>query len=389
MLKGQNIICFGSENWEYLGFQQKVMRLLSRHNRILYVNALGIRKVSFQLSQFTHYFRRFLRIFKREQGNSEDVAVCSAWIIPLVYSATIAKLNRILIRMQFSRLLRKHNFNDYILWIGTPSAAFLLKEFKPRLLVYNPVDRYYAFPFVDGAKLRNYEKQIAINSDVIVCTSEAIRNDLLPYNDYIFTVTHGVDFKHFNSALSANSVPEDIKDISKPIIGYFGALYHRVNYDLLYKIAIRYPTASLVLIGYKAWDLNQLEKLHNVHILGFKDFNVLPLYLNHFTVCIIPYHVNNLTEGVDPIKLREYLCLGKPVVSVDLPEVKKLNDLIYLSENDEDYVAMVGKAIKEKNKALIEKRIDEARQSDWSLKIEEISKVIIAPFSRRSGGHRT
>jgi glycosyltransferase involved in cell wall biosynthesis len=280
-------------------------------------------------------------------------------------------------------LLSKLNFKNYILWIGTPSAAFLLDIFDPTLLIYNPVDRYYAFPFVNSVKTRNYERQIAANSDVIICTAEAIRKDLLPYNEYSFTVTHGVDFNHFHSALSGSNVPEDIKDIPKPIIGYFGGLSDRVNYRLLSKIEIRYPNASIVLIGKKLQDLGKLEKLPNVHILGYRDLSVLPHYLKQFSVCLIPYHVNELMEGVDPIKLREYLCLGKAVVSVDLPEVRKLEGLVYIGKNEEDYIVKVGKAMEENSASLIEERIRAAKQSDWPVKIEQISNIVFDAFDRK------
>ena len=81
-------------------------------------------------------------------------------------------------------------------------------------------------------------------------------------------------------------------------------------------------------------------------------------------------------EGVDPIKLREYLCLGKPVVGVDLPEVRKLDGLVYVAKNDNDYIHKVGKAMEENSPSLIEKRINAAQQCDWSVKIEEISNII-------------
>ena len=383
MIRGQNIICFGSSTWEYPGLQQTVMRLLSRDNRILYVNAIGTRKIALSYSQLSFYLKRTCRLFQHDQRASKNIMVCNPWIIPLVYSDITTKINRTLLRRQFSRLLSILNFTNYILWVGTPSAASFVDLFKPALFIYNPVDRYYAFPFVNSVKTRNYERQIAANSDVILCTAEAIKEDLLPYNEYSFTVTHGVDFNHFHSALSGSNVPEDIKDIPKPIIGYFGGLSDRVNYGLLNKIAIRYPNANIVLIGKKLLDLGKFEKLPNVHTLGYRDFSVLPHYLKQFSVCLIPYHVNELMEGVDPIKLREYLCLGKAVVSVDLPEVRKLEGLVYIGKNEEDYIVKVGKAMEKNSASLIEERIRAAKQSDWPVKIEQISNIVFDAFDRK------
>ena len=81
-------------------------------------------------------------------------------------------------------------------------------------------------------------------------------------------------------------------------------------------------------------------------------------------------------EGVDPIKLREYLCLGKPIVSVNLPEVKKLEKYVYIGNNEDDFVTKVGNALNEKDLNLIKHRIRVAKESDWSNKIIHISYLI-------------
>jgi glycosyltransferase involved in cell wall biosynthesis len=255
--------------------------------------------------------------------------------------------------------------------------------FDPALTVYNPVDRYYAFPFVNSTKIRSYERKIAEKADVIICTSEAIKKDLSPYNENCFTVTHGVDFDHFNAAINSDIIPKDIMGIRQPIIGFFGGLADWVDYDLIFDVAAGFPYVNIVLIGKKSIGLGPLESLPNVHFLGFKDFKILPVYLKQFTVCLIPYVINERLMAVDPIKLREYLALGKPVVSVDLPEVKKVESLVYIGENKKDFLNKVRVAMEENNPFLVRERIREARRNDWSIKTEIISKIICENLSRR------
>jgi transcriptional regulator of aromatic amino acid metabolism len=98
---------------------------------------------------------------------------------------------------------------------------------------------------------------------------------------------------------------------------------------------------------------------------------------------LIPFVINELIVAVDPIKLREYLALGKPVVSTDLPEVRKLQDVVYIGKNNKDFVDKIAKAIKEDNPTLTEERIRVAWQSDWGVKIEEISAIIHDAFGRK------
>jgi glycosyltransferase involved in cell wall biosynthesis len=362
------------------------MRLLADRNRILYVNALGSRNLSFKLSQFGFYLKRIQRQFQANQTMSENTMVCNPLFIPFVYSDLTTTLNRVLLRVQFKQLLRKINYQKYILWVGTPTAASFLDLFDPSLTIYNPVDRYHAFSFVNGDKIRAYEKQIASRANAIICTSDAIRNDMSAFNRHAYTVTHGVDVDHFHAALAQENELEDIDNLPKPIIGYFGGLSERVNYQLLRKVACRYPEASIVLIGAKLSTLAELAGLENVHVLGFRDFNLLPQYMKRFSVCLIPYHVNELMEAVDPIKLREYLCQGKAVVSVDLPEVRKLGDLVYIGRDETEFVEMVGKALAEKDISLRESRIEAARQCEWSVKMAEIAGIVNDAFVRQSQG---
>jgi len=392
MIKGQNIICFGSDVWEYPGLQQTIMGLLSRNNRILFVNKLGTRKISINFSEFGIYLNRAIRIFQRYNNHSDNVSsnisVCNPWVIPLVYNRAIMRLNKSIMHAQFSRLLPRLEFDNYILWVGTPTAASFLDIFDPTLTIYNPVDRYSAFSFVDSAKIAKYERDIAYRADAIICTADAIRRDLEPYNRHCFTVTHGVDVNHFHSVFQNNGVPEDIKNIPGPIIGFIGGIADWVNLDLLLDVTKRYPDANLVLIG-KTYPnvkgLEQLERQSNVHFLGYKDYKVLPGYLKQCTVCLIPYVINERLVAVDPIKLREYLALGKPVVSVDLPEVRKLQDVVYIGENNKDFVDKIGKAMTEDNPSLTQERIRVAWQSDWGVKIEEISAIVNDAFARKSG----
>ena len=384
MIKGQNIICFGSSTWQYPGLQQTIMRLLSPDNKILYVNALGSRNISLKFSQFSYYLQRIKRQFQHNQVISDNTMVYNPFIIPFVYNTIATKINKLLLRAQFSQLLSKINFQNYILWVGTRTASHFLDLFDPALTVYNPVDRYYAFEFVNGDKIRDYEKMIASRSNAIICTSDAIRNDMSAFNKHVFTVTHGVDVNHFHSALNKEDKIEDIDDLPKPIIGFFGGLSERVNFQLIRMVACRYPAASIVLIGQKLASMTELEGLENVHVLGFRDFNLLPHYMKRFSVCLIPYHVNELMEAVDPIKLREYLCQGKPVVSVDLPEVRKLGELVYIGRDDEEFVEMVGKALKENNPSLSEARVEAARQCEWPVKMAEISAIIADAFTRKN-----
>jgi glycosyltransferase involved in cell wall biosynthesis len=122
------------------------------------------------------------------------------------------------------------------------------------------------------------------------------------------------------------------------IVGFFGLLSEWLDQELVVALAgslkpgvgsqeseastDRRIAATVVLIGQADVDISRFRSDPNVVLLGPRAFDELPSYVAHFDVGIIPFIVNELTVAVNPIKLREMLSAGCPVVSVDLPEVR-------------------------------------------------------------------
>ncbi|MFQ3409822.1 glycosyltransferase, partial [Escherichia coli] len=75
-------------------------------------------------------------------------------------------------------------------------------------------------------------------------------------------------------------------------------------------------------------DTTAVRNLPNVHFTGRRPYQSLPGYCKKFDIAVLPFVVNELTLAANPLKLREYLAAGLPVVATPLPEVQKLGDLI-------------------------------------------------------------
>jgi glycosyltransferase involved in cell wall biosynthesis len=135
--------------------------------------------------------------------------------------------------------------------------------------------------------------------------------------------------------------PADWPDSEWAVI-YTGSLYGSwFDWDLLVEVARYYPQAAVVVIGdYRG---QCPEDLPNLHFLGLKANRELPAYLAYSTVAIIPWKINNITEATNPIKLYEYLAMGKPVVAPALPTLKDIPGLICVHSRKE-FVETIGKA---------------------------------------------
>src|SRR5207249_3841258 len=108
----------------------------------------------------------------------------------------------------------------------------------------------------------------------------------------------------------------------RPIIGYYGAIAEWFDTDLVLQLAGEIPSALILLVGADTAGVGEATRqIPNIVMTGEVPYNDLPFYLHAFDVCILPFKINELTLATNPVKAYEYLSAGKPVVSVDLPEL--------------------------------------------------------------------
>jgi glycosyltransferase involved in cell wall biosynthesis len=167
-----------------------------------------------------------------------------------------------------------------------------------------------------------------------------------------------------------------MKGIEGPIAGFFGLIHEWIDLELLDYIIIRNPDVNFVFIGKCSVDVHSLNAHKNAHFLGQKKYSDLLAYAGLFDIGLIPFKINELTVNVNPIKLKEYLALGIPVVSVDLPEISFYDRVVRIASDYSEF----DKALKEElsgNHIASAEQIEEvAKMETWAQKIEDISELI-------------
>jgi glycosyltransferase involved in cell wall biosynthesis len=178
-------------------------------------------------------------------------------------------------------------------------------------------------------------------------------------------------------------VPDDLRALPRPVIGFFGLLADWVDLDLVRAIAMARPDWSFALVGKHATGVGAVRGLPNVHLLGQKPYALLPAYCRGFDVGMIPFRSNALTLRANPLKLREYLAAGLPVVSTSLPEVARYHALVHLAEGTDGFTRAITAALGERSPALDRMRAAAIATESWEARVAEIEYHISRTAGRR------
>jgi len=207
-------------------------------------------------------------------------------------------------------------------------------------------------------------------------------------------VTNGVDIMHFSVTRDPNKIPEalrPIRDKGAPVLGYFGALASWFDYELILYLSKSRPNYQIVLIGYVYDEYirkYRLDQHNNILVLDPVHYSDLPDYGCWFDVSLIPFLLNSITESTSPIKLFEYMALGKPIVTTDMPECRKYKSVLIGHDHDE-FIRQIDHALTltsdERYRDILRQ---EAEQNTWDMKARAIWHLV-EPCLQRSTGDDT
>jgi glycosyltransferase involved in cell wall biosynthesis len=286
-----------------------------------------------------------------------------------------------------SSSLRNHidrmGIEEYILWIYTPNGAPYLTTMSPKLSCYDCVDEYSAFPGAWRSRTIKMENKLAQGVDVVFTTAEALYEAKKKKNPNTHYVPNVADFEHFHQTL-ATAPAKPIRDMTKPVIGFVGALNYKLNQELLTELFELRPDWNFVFIGPdRGFGIEKYARVPNATFFGRKPIAELPAFMAGMDVCIIPYKVDRYTRGVLPIKFFEYLASGRPVVSTPIPELSRFSDLVDVASTAEQFIGAIERRLKNDPQQQRDWRIDLARANSWETRIGEILKQLERTYRKK------
>jgi glycosyltransferase involved in cell wall biosynthesis len=380
-----SFICFGGEDWWYHNqahIDMQLMRRFSRLGTTLYVNSIVMRKLNIgDRKGFTEkLIRKTKSILKGLKQSGVGFWVYSPYTLPVQHISWARPFNEAVLRYQIRRITRKLRMMTPVMWVACPPACDAAIAMKRGKLVYQRTDRYEDDPHVDRETVLNYDRKLKACADITVYVNQSLYEEEADQCKNAFFLDHGVDYEMFTSAENNPDVPAEIANIRKPVVGYFGVMAdHKFDVEFISRVADLLPEFSFVFIGRVSQESRGMFAGDNIHILPKQPYERIPHFGKCFDVAVLPWRINKWTEAANPIKLKEYLALGKPIVSTPaFSELQSYLDIVYEAATPEDFARCIKKAHSENNVELVRKRRERVAQSSWDSKAELMLRTLFA-----------
>jgi glycosyltransferase involved in cell wall biosynthesis len=313
------LIVFGEDWGAHPSSTQHLAACLAAGRRVLWVNSIGLRRPRLTAADASRAARKVARALlsrcfrKPSRESRAPFPTVQPLVVPMARWRPLRALNRALLTRSVGRAADAAGLERPVLWISLPSAVDAVGALGESAVVYYCCDDFGSLAGVDHPAALAMEAELAERADLILAASPALaarfpsgKTLLLP---------HGVDLELFSRpAPRAGDLPE-----GGPVAGYYGTIAPWLDLGLVAAVARLLPEWRFAMIGAVQTDVSAVAGLANVHFLGPRPHADLPRYSQHWDAGIIPFLDTPQIRACNPLKLREYLAAGKPVVATPFP----------------------------------------------------------------------
>lgn len=386
-LAATGIVYFGNE-WfaENRTSSHHIARRLPLHCPVLYVDSPGLRAPR-ATGRDLRRLGKMRQALRRPTLLAPQLWHCTIPQIPFRRVPGVDALNRRFGRWATRRAIAAVGFERWLSWFVVPHPGFLAGSLDEEFVVYYCIDDYAAHPGVDAEAIAAADTALTRRADQVFVASPALLEAKRGENPATAFAPHGVDAALFARAADpATRVPERAAALPHPVIGFFGLLGDWIDVELLAHLAQARPEWTLLIVGGVATDVSLLAPLPNVVLAGAQPYETLPEWARAFDVAVIPYRMNRQVRHANPLKLREYLATGKPVVSVPTPEVERFVPHVRMAPTAEAFLQAVERSLQDDDEQARAARMEAVRGMSWNARLTEVLEIICAGLARKRHG---
>jgi glycosyltransferase involved in cell wall biosynthesis len=384
-LRGAEIVCVGFSDWsaDLLTNQQHLLARAAKHNKILFVESLGLRKPQLAPSDLRRIMRRLARAASPLR-EVDGVHVLSPLVLPLHTNAAVRRLNAWLLHRYIARAIRRLGMRDPVLWSFVPQAEVLLEWMAPRKVLYYIDDDHAAKEGIDAPSFLAAEERFARRADVVLASAPELVTRMRTLNDNVHYAPNVADTRLFSQVLEPGPVDAALEACPRPRIVFVGAiLAAKIDLGLVVELARLRPEWTFAFVGPigpgdPRTNVDALRSESNIKLLGPRPYEQLPEVLRGADAAIVPYLLDGEMRSVFPMKTYEYLAAGLPVVSTPLVTLTDVPDIVKASDAAE-FSARLAEAMASDSPAERARRSQGAQSHSWESRLDEIAAVLGYP----------
>lgn len=375
---------FFAEDWGRLpSTAQHLVAAMGQGDRVVWVDSIGMRIPSLNAKDVRRAFGKLTQSVTLAVGQPPARPACqferiSPLILPLHKSLAIRRLNAIRLGQRVARLRAKLSMQSPPLVISNPVAAYYAGCVgRVGRKIYLRLDDYAELPGTDPDLVRSAESLVFQTFDCVVATAQS----LLP----------GSAFRGLTTLLPPGVNMEQFKPVSaKPprarVLGFFGSIESWLDYDLIRRVAQALSDWTLEFVGpRRCAGLDGMPP--NVVEKPPVSLSELAVAAKGWDAGWIPFLVNQLTKGVNPLKAREYLSLGLPVLSTEMPELRGLPEVRVLRRGEDAAAIIRALAADDTEKARLARR-ESVREHSWGARLSVLRDLAFDARGPRAAGRR-
>jgi len=370
------LLVFGEDWGAHPSSTQHIIRRLMPDHPVVWVNSIGLRRPKLNFQDVTRVLAKVKSVFRSrptKPSSQDHVVGLSTVISPLVIPVPRNKLERtinsFLLGPKVRKALKEASKGKPIFWTSLPTAIDLTNCSENQAVVYYCGDDFSGLAGVDHSEVAQAEKRLVERADLILASSERLVAKFPPAKTVY--IPHGVDTKLFSTSMAP---PADLPK-ERPVAGFYGSISDWLDVSLMNQVVTALPNWEFVFIGSVQTDIAALSHQPNVSFLGPRDHHSLPGYAQNWTVSLLPFKNNAQIRACNPLKLREYLSAGTPIVSTDFPALDGYRDLLTVADTADDFVHALIKSVSEPSH-LKRQRQNRVAHESWDQRAQQISKLL-------------
>jgi glycosyltransferase involved in cell wall biosynthesis len=336
-------IVFGEDWGAHPSSTQHLFKNLSHDFSVHWINSIGMRKPKVNKSDLKRVVGKARAIFSKGKSVKTENNHClnkvsNLFVLPWHDNKLVNAINKLLV----ARQIPTHRDEEPIIyWVSVPTAISLIRLRPQDKLIYYCGDDFSALAGVDHAMVAPHERALIERADLIYVVSNTLKRKMPEYKTVL--LTHGVDFGLFNSPCSANVNLTS----NKVKLGFYGSINEWLDVELLIELAKQRPDYDIYLVGAvtRYTDaINQLFALQNVTHIKAVAHDALPSFSQHWQVCLMPFIDNEQIRACNPLKLKEYLASGTPIVATNFPAAMQFNEFVLIANDVQGFIDRIDMA---------------------------------------------